>query len=179
MNKKIIFILLIILVLFFGCTQSINNEDITNNQSNTNLVQNASGGEKLISVKAEYSFCYSTDNPDPTLRQQCEENITYKQCKEWQLKENGASNTFFYATFSGGEVTEAAKKMARYSNEYYMKVYYDEKEIQSGKRAVFKDSPSDFMEYAEGGCYPTANIEIYRQEGNLLVGKMSIDNTNN
>lgn len=130
------------------------------------------GGEELLDVRADYSFCYDTGSYDPTKRQQCEMPLTYKECYEWMSRENGQGDTFFYANFTGGEPTIPG----RTANEYYMVVHYDDKTEKTDTSAVFKDDPSEFMHVVKGNCYPNATIEIYNTEDELM-GRMSLENS--
>ena len=129
------------------------------------------GGEDLISVRAEYAYCYDTGAYDPTQRYTCELELSYKGCKEWMGSQEGTGKTHFYAEFSGGEPTRAA----RTANEYYMVVKYGDGLVETtDTRAVFKDIPSEFASYVEGGCYPNATIEVYNTQDELM-GRESFD----
>lgn len=170
MKKTLIFGILIIsaLLLIAGCSKNSNDSESAEKDAGK-----PQGGEKLESVRAEYSFCYDNGNYDPTLRYTCEQELKYKQCKEWELKEEGASTTFFYAEFLGGEPTTAGW----YSNYYYMKVKYaDGKELTTDKMAVSKEIPGEFMIHDDTGCYPKGTIEIYNMQDELMA-KMSFDYT--
>lgn len=129
------------------------------------------GGEELLSVRADYAYCYDTGSYDPTQRYRCEMELSYDGCKEWMGKQEGTGKTHFYAEFSGGEPTQAA----RTANEYYMVVKYGDGLVETtDTSAVFKDFPSEFVSYVDGGCYPNATIEIYNTEDELM-GRESFD----
>lgn len=176
-NKMLVFVLIAALFVIAACSGADNdNQTSDNEEENADpdpSEQNVEGEEELLSVKAEYSFCYDTGAYDPTLRSKCEDQITYKECKEWQGKEQGTSNTFFYATALGGEPTIPG----RTANYYYIKVKYgDNKEITTDERAIFKEIEGDFMAYDDTGCYPNATIEMYNVDDELM-DKMSFDYT--
>lgn len=173
--KKTYLIGIVVIVVMFSltaCSNSTEQASTTTSSSDKSLAKiKASGGEELHSVRAEYSFCYATDNPDPTLRSKCEDQITYEECKDWQGRIEGSSNTFFYAVFSGGEPTIPG----RTANYYRMKVMYGENLEQiSGEQAVFKDIESEFMLYDQSGCYPKATIEILNADDEVM-GRKSFD----
>lgn len=134
---------------------------------------NAAGGEKLVSVKAEYSFCYSTGAYDPTQDRECMDNITYRECTQAEKDRAGSSSTFFYAVFSGGESRHAGWN----ANRYYMVVEYDNgtKTLETDAQTVFKDLPDDFMAYDLDGCYPAATITIFDEATDDPMGSMSFD----
>lgn len=166
-------ILIAALLMLTACSNNDNTPNISDEQSSS-LKAKPTGGEKLESVRAEYSFCYSTDNYDPTLATECEENITYKQCLEWKEKQAGQASTFFYAIFQGGEPTT----VGRNANEYYMKVKYGEGLEARDEIVAFPNIKSTFDAYDLTDCYPIATIEIYNMQDELM-GKMSLDNTEN
>jgi hypothetical protein len=163
--------LLVVLFLFSVLVlSSCNNDGLDKTDTSSEKIKN-SGGEELLDVRAEYSFCYDTGAYDPTQRSQCELSLTYKECKEWMTNKEGMGSTTFYANFTGGEPTISG----RTANEYYMVVHYDaDKAEKTDRRAVFKDIPSEFMHFVRGGCYPNATIEIYNMDDELM-GSMSFD----
>ena len=139
--------------------------------------QTTKGDGHLVKVYAEYSFCYSTDDPDPQKARTCEDNITYQECKEFDAKIAGQASTFFYAVYSGGEAPPAST--ARYAQQYRMHVEYGEgKTLEDDLQAIFPGMEDDFMVYDLDDCYPTGDFTIYN-EADKVVGKMSFDNTNN
>lgn len=168
-----------IFVLLFGCTQNSDLNNTSSQNNNSNLKENVEGGEKLISVRADYSFCHSTDSYDPTEAFVCEDDLDYSECKKWESDVAGEANTHFYATFNGGKVTAANKQKAWNANEYYMKIDYNGLEETTSERAVFENTTDEFAIYTSGECYPKADFKIYRAGDDLLVGEMSLDNSSN
>ena len=174
---KILFLLLVsVCLLLAACSDSDKSIDSTKSKdktSKTTETAKATGGEKLISVRAEYSYCYSTpENHDPTMSFECTEEITYKECMEWKERKPGEANTFFYAVFEGGEPTLPG----RFANEYYMKVKYgDGLEMQTDTRAAHPGLESEFyiLELVKE-CYPNGTIEIYNTDDKLMAS-MSFD----
>ncbi len=166
------------LVLLTACSNGADSsafEKATSKKTTTEKTVNARGGEQLLSVRAEYSYCYSTGDYDPTNAYDCAENITYKECLEWKAKEPGEAHTFFYATFMGGEPTIPG----RYANEYYMRAYYGDKlEQETDEQAAFPEMESEFSVYDLTDCYPKGTMEIYNVDDDLMA-KMSFDNTEN
>ncbi|MFP4567739.1 MAG: hypothetical protein ACLFN8_02225 [Candidatus Woesearchaeota archaeon] len=165
-TKITITLLLFSILLIVACT---NEEEFTINDLNDNnkpsTTNKNSGGEELLGIRAEYSFCYDTGAYNPTERSKCEMQLTFKECSEWMMKQEGEGSTIFYANFTGGEPT----KTGRTANEYYMVVTYaDNKVEQTDTRTVFKEKPSEFMHFVRGNCYPNATIEIYNLEDELM-----------
>lgn len=180
--KKITILILVVLVsmmlLLTACGKNENNTDTAQKDSTSDMKSNTKdskeqkGGEKLISVRAEYSYCYATpENYDPTMAFDCVDNLTYKDCMEWKAKEPGQGHTYFYAEFMGGEPLIKFKN----ANEYIMKVKYAENLEVEDNLVIFPGDTDEF--YVSGGddCYPKATIEVYNMEDKLM-GKMSFDN---
>lgn len=171
-KTKIILTLLIFSILII--TACNNDDKINENNNNPSTSKKQTGGEELLGIRAEYSYCYDTGAYDPTERSKCELQLTYKECGEWMImQEEGQGSTIFYANFTGGEPTITG----RTANEYYMVVHYGDNKIdKTDTRTVFKDIPSEFMHYVRGSCYPNATIEIYNIKDELM-GSMSFDYT--
>lgn len=170
LKSVIVLILFCSLVFVSGCVENTDVDDSNTENAPSESVK-ASGGEELLDVRAEYSFCYDTGSYDPTQRNECKLSLTYKECREWMSKEEGTGNTFFYANFTGGEPTQ----VARTANRYYMVVKYAEGKVEeTDSSAVFKDIPSEFSHLVRGNCYPNATIEIYNMDDELM-GSMSFD----
>ena len=176
-KKLAIIIFITMLLLLVACSKNVNDDNTekkVTEKTTSEKAAKATGGEKLIAVRAEYSFCYSTDNPDPELSRECVDNITYKECLEWKTREPGQASTFFYATFEGGEPTTVGWN----ANEYYMKVIYgDDLEQETGTQVAFPDMESEFMAYDLEDCYPRGTIEIYNTQDEPM-GKMDFDYEN-
>lgn len=176
-NNKILIILLITAVLLLAACSSGNddNSEKISKSEKASLtdkeVVKAKGGEKMISVRGEYSYCYATpENHDPTMAFECVDNLTYKECLEWKNKEPGKGATFFYADFIGGEPTIPG----RTANEYYMKIIYGDGLEGSDDLVIFPNMQDDFYVSDVEDCYPNATIEVRNKEGDLL-GKMSFN----
>lgn len=181
--KKYAFLLLLVIIssslLLSACSsKNSDSKDLDAQSTGKTDSKNAvktKGGEKLLSVRAEYTYCYATpENYDPTAAFECDSEITYKQCLEWKEKEEGEAHTFFYAVFEGGEATIPG----RYANNYYMKVKYGTNlEQKTDTSAAFPERETEFKAYDLTDCYPKGSLEIYDVEDKLM-GSMSFDYTN-
>lgn len=170
-KKLIIIAIVVVSLLLIACSNSNDETDKKVAGKDSQKVTKAKGGENLVSVRAEYTFCYDTGSYDPTLRIACESNITYKQCLEFKENQPGGAHTFFYAIFEGGEPTIPG----RYANNYYMKVKYGKhQELKTDNIAAFQDSETEFKIYDLTDCYPKGTMELYNVNDELM-GRMSYD----
>ncbi|MGM5481266.1 MAG: hypothetical protein ACQESE_02540 [Nanobdellota archaeon] len=160
--------IIVLIVLSLVSLSACGSDGTTDSSSETITNQ---GGEELLGVHAEYSFCYDTGAYDPTQRYTCELPLTYKECRKWKAQQEGTGKTVFYANFTGGDPTISG----RTANIYYMVVNYsDGKIVKTDTQAAFKDIPAEFMAFVDDDCYPNATIEIYNTNDDLM-GSMSLD----